>query len=81
MFSKLCLKKVEKVGKFKNLQFEKCVPPCLMNQWNDANLEAYHLRKDKSMLTKTIIRNNQIQLFAKTNKQDSFVKLNFEKRN
>lgn len=75
------LKEIKKVGKFKNLQFEKCVPPCLMNQWNDANLEAYRLRKDKSMLTKTIIRNNQIQLFAKTNKQDSFVKLNFEKRN
>ena len=62
------LKTIKNVGKFKDLQFEKCVPSCLMDQWNSANFEAYRLRKDKNMKTKTVLRNNEVQLLAKVNK-------------
>ena len=58
------LKRIKNVEKFKDLQFEKCVPFCLMDQWNSANFEAYRLRKDKDMKTKTVLRNNEVQLLA-----------------
>jgi len=57
----LPLKDIKQVMKFKDLQFEKCVPKCLMNQWNCANLEAFCLQK-KEMRTLTIIKNNEVQL-------------------
>ena len=60
--------------KFKDLQFEKCVPKCLMNQWNCANLEAFRLRKRK-MRTLTIIKNNQVELLAKEKQKDDWIRL------
>ena len=60
--------------KFKDLQFEKYVPKCLMNQWNCANLEAFRLRKRK-MRTLTIIKNDQVQLLAKEKQKDDWIRL------
>ena len=60
--------------KFKDLQFEKYVPNCLMNQWNCANLEAFRLRKRK-MRTLTIIKNDQVQLLAKEKQKDDWIRL------
>ena len=60
--------------KFKDLQFEKYVPKCLMNQWNCANLEAFRLRK-KKMRTLTIIKNNQVELLAKEKQKDDWIRL------
>ena len=74
------LKRIKNVEKFKDLQFEKCVPFCLMDQWNSANFEAYRLRKDKHMKTKTVLRNNEVQLLAKFKNEDDFVKLDSWKK-
>ena len=74
------LKRIKNVEKFKDLQFEKCVPFCLMDQWNSANFEAYRLRKDKNMKTKTVLRNNEVQLLAKLKNEDDFVKLDSWKK-
>ena len=74
------LKRIKNVEKFKDLQFEKCVPFCLMDQWNSANFEAYRLRKDKDMKTKTVLRNNEVQLLAKLKNEDDFVKLDSWKK-
>ena len=74
------LKTIKNVGKFKDLQFEKCVPSCLMDQWNSANFEAYRLRKDKHMKTKSLLRNNEVQLLAKFEYEDDFVKLDSWKK-
>ena len=60
--------------KYKDLQFEKYVPKCLMNQWNCANLEAFRLRKRK-MRTLTIIKNDQVQLLAKEKQKDDWIRL------
>ena len=60
--------------KFKDLKFEKCVPKCLMNQWNCANLKASHLWK-KKMRTLTIIKNNQVELLAKEKQKDDRIRL------
>ena len=60
--------------KFKDLKFEKCLPKCLMNQWNCANLEAFRLRKRK-MRTLTIIKNDQVQLLAKEKQKDDWIRL------
>ena len=60
--------------KFKDFQFEKYVPKCLMNQWNCANLEAFRLRKRK-MRTLTIIKNDQVQLLAKEKQKDDWIRL------
>ena len=45
-----------------------------------ANFEAYRLRKDKSMKTKTVLRNNEVQLLAKLKNEDDFVKLDSWKK-
>ena len=74
------LKRIKNVEKFKDLQFEKCVPFCLMDQWNSANFEAYRLRKDKDMKTKTVLRSNGIELLAKLKNEDDFVKLDSWKK-
>ena len=68
------LKDIKQVMKFKDLQFEKCVPKCLMNQWNCANLEAFRLRK-KKMRTLTIIKHDQVQLLAKEKQKDDWIRL------
>lgn len=68
------LKDIKQVMKFKDLQFEKYVPKCLMNQWNCANLEAFRLRKRK-MRTLTIIKNDQVQLLAKEKQKDDWIRL------
>ena len=69
---------IKKAGKFKNLQFEKFVPPCLIENWNKANLKAYNLRKQKSMITRTFIKNGEVELLAKSKKEDSFVKFDYD---
>ena len=51
-----------------------------MDQWNSANFEAYRLRKDKHMKTKTVLRNNEVQLLAKFKNEDDFVKLDSWKK-
>ena len=51
-----------------------------MDQWNSANFEAYRLHKDKDMKTKTVLRNNEVQLLAKLKNEDDFVKLDSWKK-
>ena len=68
------LNDIKKAGKFKKMQFEKYVPACLIDNWNKANLKAYNLRKEKSMITRTFIKNGEVELLAKSKKEDSFVK-------
>ena len=59
------LKRIKNVEKFKDLQFEKCVPFCLIDQWNSVNFETDRLHKEKHMKTKTVLRNNEVKLLAK----------------
>ena len=72
------LNDIKKAGKFKKMQFEKYVPACLIDNWNKANLKAYNLRKEKSMITRTYIKNGEVELLAKSKKEDSFVKFDYD---
>ena len=51
-----------------------------MDEWNSANFEAYRLRKGKHMKTKSLLRNNEVQLLAKFEYEDDFVKLDSWKK-
>ena len=51
-----------------------------MDQWKSANFEAYRLCKDKGMKTKTVLRNNEVQLLAKLKNEDDFVKFDSWKK-
>ena len=60
------------------MQFEKYVPACLIDNQNKANLKTYNLRKEKSMITRTYIKNGEVELLAKSKKEDSFVKFDYD---
>lgn len=71
------LKVLKENEKFKDIQCEKYVPPSLKPDWDKANLAAYNLRKKKKMITKTVIEENSVVLYAKMKANDQFTKLNY----
>ena len=74
------LNDIEKARNFKDVQFEKCVPICLIDNWNKANSTAYKLQKEKSMITRIIIKNGEVQILAKSKIEDSFEKIDYDKK-
>ena len=72
------LGEVKKKQDFKDIQLEKMVPPCLIEKWNSANKQAYKLRKEKKLKTKTDIRNDEVVLLVKNKGDPNFTQVQFD---
>ena len=48
-------------------------PPSLLQEWLGANEEAYKLRKDKKMITRTAITKQGVLLYCKKKVEDEFI--------
>ncbi len=72
------LGEIKKKQDFNDIQLEKMVPPCLIDKWNSANKQAYKLRKEKKLKTKTDIRNDEVVLLVKNKGDPNFTQVQFD---
>ena len=66
---------VREIEHFKDIQLERMCPPSLISDWNVANKEAFRLRKEKKMSTKTDIRDNKVILLVKNRGDPNFIQV------
>lgn len=66
---------VREMEPFKDIQLERMCPPSLIPEWNLANKEAFRMRKEKKMNTKTDIRENKVILLVKNKGDPNFIQV------
>ena len=70
---------IKKEKKFENLMVEHSCPPSLLTEYNQANKEAFKLRRDKKMVTRCNITKKGVILLVRTPDEKKFTKVNYPK--
>ena len=69
------LAEIREIELYKDIQLERMCPPSLISDWNLANKEAFRMRKEKKMSTKTDIRDNKVILLVKNKGDPNFIQV------